>query len=155
MAGTTKSERATGGCQCGAVRYAIKGPFNNPHICHCRMCQKAFGNYFAALVGSLRENFKWTKGEPGIFRSSPIVERGFCRDCGTPLSFSYDDSKYIAVSIGSLDDPSAAVPENQYGIERRLPAFDRLHTLPGTRTEDDVSPERLAKFSSLQHPDHD
>lgn len=46
----------TGGCQCGAVRYAIDGPLNNPHICHCRMCQKAFGNYFAALVGTLREN---------------------------------------------------------------------------------------------------
>ena len=155
MPGITKSERATGGCQCGAIRYAIEGPFNNPHICHCRMCQKAFGNYFAALVGSLRKNFKWTKGDPGVFRSSPIVERRFCRDCGTPLSISDDDSKYIAVSIGSLDDPSAVRPENQYGIESRLPAFERLHALPGTRTEDDVPPERLAKFTSLQHPDSD
>lgn len=155
MAGITKSERTTGGCQCGAIRYAVEGPFNNPHICHCRMCQKAFGNYFAALVGSLRENFKWTKGDPGVFRSSPIVERRFCRDCGTPLSFSYDDSKYIAVSIGSLDDPSAVKPENQYGIENRLPAFERLHALPGTRTEDDVPPEMLAKLRTLQHPDHD
>jgi hypothetical protein len=137
------------------VRYAIEGPFNNPHICHCRMCQKAFGNYFAALVGSLRENFTWTKGEPGVFRSSPIVARRFCRDCGTPLSFSYDDSKYIAVSIGSLDDPSAVTPENQYGIENRLPAFEKLHGLPGARTEDDVPPEMLAKLTSLQHPDHD
>ena len=41
----------TGGCQCGAVRYRITAPLENPHICHCRMCQKAFGNYFAALVG--------------------------------------------------------------------------------------------------------
>ncbi|MGQ0485474.1 MAG: GFA family protein [Hyphomicrobiales bacterium] len=155
MAGTTKFQRATGGCQCGAVRYAIAGPLNDPHICHCRMCQKAFGNYFAALVGSLRENFRWTTGEPGVFRSSPIVERRFCRDCGTPLSFSYDHSKYIAVSIGSLDDPSAVTPENQYGIESRLPAFDKLHVLPGTRTEDDITPEMLAKLASLQHPDRD
>lgn len=145
----------TGGCQCGAVRYRIDGPLNNPHICHCRMCQKAFGNYFAALAGSLRENFRWTKGEPGFFRSSDIVQRGFCRDCGTPLSFAYDHSKYIAVAIGSLDDPSAVAPENQYGIEARQSAFETLHTLPGTRTEDDTPADIMAKLKSRQHPDHE
>ena len=146
---------ATGGCQCGAVRYAVSGAFHNPQICHCRMCQKAFGNYFAALVGTLRENFRWTKGRPGMFKSSPIVERGFCRDCGTPLSFSYDSSESIALSIGSLDEPAAVTPENQYGIEARHPAFELLHTLPGTRTEDDIAPEMMAKLKSRQHPDRD
>ncbi|MBM3521090.1 MAG: GFA family protein [Alphaproteobacteria bacterium] len=145
----------TGGCQCGAVRYQIDGPFNNPHICHCRMCQKAFGNYFAALVGSLRDSFHWTKGAPGFFRSSSIVQRGFCRDCGTPLSFAYDHSKHIAVSIGSLDDPSAVTPERHYGIEARRPAFTLLHSLAGSRTEDDVPPEMMAKLKSRQHLDRD
>jgi hypothetical protein len=82
------TQAVTGGCQCGAVRYAISGPLHNPHICHCRMCQKAFGNYFAALVGTRRENLTWTRGEPASFRSSSVVQRGFCRDCGTPLSFA-------------------------------------------------------------------
>jgi hypothetical protein len=59
------------------------------------------------------------------------------------------------VSIGSLDDPSAVTPENQYGIESRLPAFEKLHSLPGARTEDDVPPEMLAKLTSRQHPDRD
>ena len=38
----------TGGCQCGAVRYAL---FDAPEstVCHCRMCQKAVGGPFAAL----------------------------------------------------------------------------------------------------------
>ncbi len=144
-----------GGCQCGAVRYAIDGALNNPHICHCRMCQKAFGNYFAALAGALRENFRWTHGEPGFFRSSDIVQRGFCRDCGTPLSFAYDHSKYIAVSIGSLDSPDEVKPENQYGVEARQPAFVSLHTLPASRTEDDTPADVMTKLTSRQHPDHD
>jgi len=147
--------KITGGCQCGKVRYAITGPLRNPHICHCRMCQKAFGNFFAALVGARKAEFSWTKGEPGFFRSSSIVARGFCRDCGTPLSFAYDHSEFIAVAIGSLDDPRLAVPANQFGIEARLPAFELLHTLPGTRTEDDVSAEDIIKLKSLQHPDRD
>ena len=149
------NESITGGCQCGQVRYAIAGPLHNPHICHCRMCQKAFGNYFAALVGTARENFRWSRGKPSVFRSSSIVSRYFCPTCGTPLAFAYDESKNIAVAIGSLDNPAAVVPEQQYGIEAMLPAFASLHTLPGTRTEDDIKPEDLVKLKSLQHPDHD
>ena len=145
----------TGGCQCGAVRYEITGPLENPHICHCRMCQKAFGNYFAALVGTAKSDLHWTRGEPSFFRSSSVVKRGFCRDCGTPLTFAYDHSKRIAVSIGSLDHPEIVTPLNQFGTEARLPAFSLLHTLPGTRTEDDVPTDMLAKLKSLQHPDHD
>ena len=38
----------TGGCQCGAVRYALMSEPTHASICHCRMCQKAFGNYFAS-----------------------------------------------------------------------------------------------------------
>ena len=146
---------ATGGCQCGAVRYRITTPFENPHICHCRMCQKAFGNYFAALVGTPKTGLEWTKGQPAFFRSSEIVQRGFCRDCGTPLSFAYDTSARIAVSIGSLDDPAAVTPARQYGIEGRLPACALLFTLPGTPTEDDIPPEDMARLNSRQHADHD
>jgi hypothetical protein len=28
----------TGGCQCGAVRYALYSVPSEPSICHCRMC---------------------------------------------------------------------------------------------------------------------
>ena len=145
----------TGGCQCGAVRYAITAPFENPHICHCRMCQKAFGNYFAALVGTKKTGLAWTRGQPAVFRSSSLVGRGFCQGCGTPLTFAYDYSDRIAVSIGSLDHPEAVTPAVQYGIEARLPAFALLHTLPGTRTEDDIPAEMLEKLKSRQHPDRD
>ena len=145
----------TGGCQCGAVRYAITGSLSNPHICHCRMCQKAFGNFFAALVGAKRENLAWTRGQPSVFKSSEVVERRFCSACGTPLSFSYDHADRISVSIGSLDHPEEAEPQFQFGIEGRVPFFNKLHELPGSRTEDDVPPELLEKLKSRQHPDRD
>jgi hypothetical protein len=117
------------------------------------MCQKAFGNYFAALVGTKKTGLTWTKGEPAIFRSSEIVERGFCRDCGTPLSFAYDTSERIAVSIGSLDHPELVTPEKQFGAEGMLPAFEILHALPATRTEDDIPADFMEKLKSRQHPD--
>ncbi len=33
----------TGGCQCGAVRFRA-AHLGRASLCHCRMCQKAFGN---------------------------------------------------------------------------------------------------------------
>jgi hypothetical protein len=49
----------TGGCQCGAVRYALYAEPTNPHVCHCPMCQKAFGSYFAPLAGVKLAEFAW------------------------------------------------------------------------------------------------
>ena len=42
----------TGGCQCGALRYRATAMLDNSHLCHCRMCQKATGNIFSALVAA-------------------------------------------------------------------------------------------------------
>jgi hypothetical protein len=138
-----------GGCQCGAVRYALYSEPREPSICHCRMCQKAFGNYFAPLAGVPMADLVWTKGKPGRFRSSDLVERGFCRDCGTPLFFRYLAKDRISVSIGSLDEPGRVKPVSQYGSESRLPAFFELAGLPEEPTEPELRP------ISHQHPDHE
>ncbi len=149
----TRKPVLVGGCQCGAVRYALYSQPTNPHVCHCRMCQKAFGSYFAPLAGVPLADFAWIKGAPGVFKSSQVVERGFCRDCGTPLFFRYTDKDRISVSLGSLDEPSRVVPARQYGIESRHAFLATLTTLPGTRTEDEVPPERMAQYESRQDPD--
>ena len=77
--------KITGGCQCGAVRYALHEQPSGSHICHCRMCQKAFGSFFAPLTGVARDKFEVTRGAIAFFRSSDQVDRGFCAQCGTPI----------------------------------------------------------------------
>ena len=145
----------TGGCQCGAVRYRIDGPLGRASICHCRMCQKAFGSWGAALVSVPVAELTWTRGQPSEFRSSPIVARGFCSACGTPLHMKEDGDPHYEIAIGTLDDPERAAPIHQVGIESELSWFRTLMNLPGRSTEDDRTPEDLAKLRSLQHPDHD
>jgi hypothetical protein len=147
----------TGGCQCGAVRYALHAVPSDPHICHCRMCQKAFGSFFAPLTGVPLTAFSLTRGELSIFKSSDQAERGFCRLCGTPLTFHYVGRPNIAVSIGSLDRPEAVRPATQYGIEGRLSYFADLATLPGNKTTEDDEPALAVNIrgSNHQHPDHD
>jgi len=146
----------TGGCQCGAVRYALLAEPKYPHICHCRMCQKAFGSYFAPLAGGvLRGDFEVTRGDIAIFKSSEEAERGFCSDCGTPMTFRYFKSPYIAASLGSLDHPEQVKPIEQYGMEGRMPWLAELFNLPGKVTEEDAA-ERAAhtRATNRQHPDH-
>ena len=149
--------RMTGGCQCGAVRYALSEPPTGAHICHCRMCQKAFGSSFAPLAGVALTAFELTRGELSIFMSSDQAERGFCSRCGTPLTFNYVGRPRIAISIGSLDEPEKVAPQHQFGIEARLSWFGTLPTLPGEKTTEEDDPRLAGNIaaSNHQHPDHD
>ncbi len=152
---TSHADTLTGGCQCGAVRYALRSEPTGASICHCRMCQKAFGNYFAPFTGDRLKDLAWKRGAPAIFKSSELVERGFCRDCGTPLTYRKIEKDRISVSVGSLDEPARIRMEKQDGIESRLPAFATLHELPGETTEESMPPEWLPRLASRQHPDRD
>jgi hypothetical protein len=145
----------TGGCQCGAVRYRIEGALGRAGICHCRMCQKAFGSWGAALVSVPVAQLTWTRGQPSEFRSSAIVARGFCAQCGTPLHMKEDGDPTYEIAIGSLDEPERAPPSEQAGVEAELSWFKSLSGLPRQATDDYRSPEDMQKLRSLQHPDFD
>lgn len=152
----SRVEALSGGCQCGAVRYVIRGELEKAGICHCRMCQKAFGNFGAALVSVAAAHVEWTRGPAAVFRSSAIVERGFCSACGTPLFMREDGDAHYEIAIGSLDDPNAiGAMTEQSGIESKVAWFDAMATLPTQRTSDYRTADDLLRLKSLQHPDHD
>lgn len=142
----------TGGCQCGAVRFRIEGALGSASICHCRMCQKAFGNFYAPLVSVDVAHLQWTRNEPKRFQSSNHVRRGFCPACGTPLTYEAPDG--VALAIGAFDAPEEIEPTIQWGIENRLSYVNGLANLPGYKTEGDPeSFEFVRTLVSYQHPD--
>ena len=86
--------------------------------------------------------------------SSNHVRRGFCAECGTPLTFEAPDG--VALAIGAFDEPEEVAPTIQWGIEAKLPYVDSVPSLPGRQTMADVaSAGYLADLVSYQHPDHD
>jgi hypothetical protein len=155
MSNTGKTPLLTGGCQCGAVRYAVYEPPVNVHLCHCRMCQKAVGGPFAAFAPIPKTGFQWTRGTPGSFASSSIAARDFCADCGTPLTFRYVDGTTVGVTIGSLDHPEAVAPATNYGVESKVLWFEHILELPEKTTDSSMTPERKAKLANRQHPDRE
>ena len=147
----------TGGCQCGAVRYRVEGTPEFPHLCHCRMCQKAAGNYFMPLAFAPGDTLTLTRGEPAWFQSSAPVRRGFCARCGTPLFFDTLQSDGLGFTLGSLDDPAALPPGTNDAFASSVPFFHDLPGLPRQEVARDDLPGGLASIASTnrQHPDHD
>jgi hypothetical protein len=148
----------TGGCQCGAVRFRASELLDNPHVCHCRMCQKAMGNMFAALVGVKHEHLTWTRGRAATFRSSEHVDRGFCKGCGTPLFYHYLPGAHVSLTIGSFDEPNTIPILYQMGLEGRHPSIGHLEQVEEvgtTEQADGVEAVAAIKASNHQHPDHD
>lgn len=144
--------RLTGGCQCGAVRYAITALPDSVSICHCRMCQKATGGAFLVTGTVPAQALTWTRGQPASFQSSSVAARDFCAHCGTPLSFRFTPGTRISVTLGSLDQPSHVQPTEQIGIEARMTWWERMGALPQTATN---MPDGIGAPVSHQHPDHD
>jgi len=96
--------QVTGGCLCGAVRYAISAPMRGVLCCHCSQCRRTHG-HFAAYTGVPRAGFALTESR-GLkwYRSSDQARRGFCNQCGASLFWDGEGRDYMAVAAGSLDD---------------------------------------------------
>ena len=123
----TENSEITGGCQCGAIRYKVAS-LGRSSVCHCRMCQRAFGAFYAPLV--VANGLTWTKGTRRLFQSSNLSQRGFCSDCGTPLTLENIDDDFVELATGSLDAPERASPTLQINHRYACSFTDGIGRLP-------------------------
>lgn len=120
-----------GRCLCGAVRYRVTGePIWASH-CHCESCRRATSAAFATYAGFDRERFEITAGEPAIYRSSPGVERRFCRQCGSPIT--YESVRWPTethIFLCGLEDPTSIEPTAHTHTDEQLPWVHLGDSLP-------------------------
>jgi hypothetical protein len=128
-----------GGCQCGAVRYLAHRQ-GGSMICHCKTCRAISGSLAVGWVSFESAGFQFTKGAPRRFHSSAPIERTFCGDCGTPLTYQPIDSKeYIDVATGTLDHPERFPPTHHSWLSHNVPWVkfgDGLPEFPQGRYDD-------------------
>lgn len=137
-----KSTSITGGCLCGDVRYEISKPAIDIGYCHCRMCQRFSGAPVIFGATFPLEAVRFTQGEPTYYKSSPIAERGFCKRCGSsltykPLARRWTD--WILVMGGTLDNPEYSAPVWHLGVESQIPWLVIEDDLPRVRCEESPS----------------
>ncbi len=113
----------TGGCLCGAVRYEASEAPNLNGTCNCRVCQKWTGSAYFAFAGFPKAAFRFTRGEPKFHKSSAVMERGFCAECGSGVATRYLFPEWagrVFVGLGTLDDPEAVPLNFHFGVESQL-----------------------------------
>ena len=93
------SLETTGGCLCGAVRYAARGEPVDTGYCHCRICQRSSGAPVLAWATFSNDAFAYTSGSPTTYRSSPKAGREFCAACGTQIAFREDGAARVDLNI--------------------------------------------------------
>jgi hypothetical protein len=119
----------TGGCACGAVRYAVTGAPIDMNHCQCRECQRASGTghgshltFAGAGVAITGEPSRWVAtGEMGTRKS-----KAFCPTCGAQVFMTFPDMPDVFVAFAaSLDDPSRFQPQHILWASSAQ-AWDRL-----------------------------
>jgi len=105
----------TGGCACGALRYALPGaPVEQTH-CQCRDCQRRSGTGHSSWLVFAEAPDKVTTGPVRHWASmgegGTEKRHAFCPTCGTPIFIAFAAMPgLIAITAASLDDPSRFAP---------------------------------------------
>ncbi|TMJ11533.1 MAG: GFA family protein [Alphaproteobacteria bacterium] len=129
------TDKMSGGCACGRVRFVAEVGDDEAYLCHCRMCQRATGSISIAFRGIKKAQVEW-QSEPDWYASSPIASRPYCRECGTSLGFAFPDSENMDLTVASFDDPSRFVPKHHFGAESMHRAWIDTSGLSEIRTDE-------------------
>lgn len=132
----------TGGCLCGALRYALSAPPVVTCHCHCSLCRRASGAPFATWTTVPLEGFAWTRGIPAAYRSSEKATREFCAACGTQLTFRIDGGETLDITSATLDEPGRVTPAAHIWLSARV-AWDALPDDGLERFEEGFPPGRF------------
>jgi hypothetical protein len=109
----------SGGCLCGAVRFALTAPAPEAGYCHCTRCQRRTGTASSAQARIDGRTLRLEAGARslGVWRHPDGgFEKCFCRECGSHLfSRNPADPAQMSVRMGAFDgDP---------GVRPRFRAF--------------------------------
>lgn len=120
----------TGQCLCGQINYQINAKPLGVGNCHCNNCRRTSGAAFSSWVYFEKSKFS-LQGQLVQYKSSDWAERGFCSRCGSQV-ICYDSRlpDCVALTVGSLDEPSDIVPQLNVWTSNRLSWLHSSRDLP-------------------------
>jgi hypothetical protein len=140
-----------GRCLCGAIEFQYEGVPNWALHCHCESCRRATSSPMTTWVCVPRNRFVFTKGAPRRFASSPGVTRGFCENCGSPLTYENATMpNEVHLYAASLLAAASVVPDRHVFVAEQLPWLEVLDKLPryATTSRGGAPPLRIGPRAS-------
>lgn len=127
--------RISGGCLCGAVRYASEAEPVLMAVRHCPHCQKQTSSAFSMLVAVPKETLRFEGRDPAAFEdvgeSGQPLTRRFCPGCGSAIVSDASVTPDLAwIKAGTLDDPSWFEPRMHMWCESAQPWVSIDDSLP-------------------------
>jgi hypothetical protein len=108
--GSTTGVLATGGCECGGVRYRVEGALRDVVHCHCEPCRRITGHHMAATAASVDDVHFESDATLGWYQRTSTTRYGFCTTCGSTLFWSAaDKADILSIAAGTIDQPSGLV----------------------------------------------
>lgn len=100
------SDKMTGGCLCGLVRFEVSEVNLQAINCHCSICRRQSGAPLMSFVAAPLQGFAYTQGEENIsyYATSRDFGRTFCKLCGAPLPIVDSQHHKIYIPAPDLDD---------------------------------------------------
>jgi hypothetical protein len=120
-----------GHCLCKNIEYEFDGAPKWVMHCHCQSCRRAVSSAVATYVGVDIGQFRYLKGEPSIYESSPGVKRYFCPTCGSPMAYAGSRwPREVHLFHGTLANPAQWPPTGHAHVEEQVTWFDVHDELP-------------------------
>lgn len=127
--GTAAGGTVSGRCLCGAVKFTADVAKRDVDVCHCSMCRRWAAGPFMGLMHEGEVAFEGAESI-GVYKSSEWGERGFCKQCGTPLFWRLSGSDTYSFSAGALDDQSGLRLTMQIFIDEKPAYYDFANDTP-------------------------
>lgn len=105
------SNKHSGVCLCGQVRFEIEGEFDRFFFCHCERCRKGTGSAHGANLFSSTATLTWLAGQDMVAHyrvPESRHARSFCSNCGSPLPRA--GKGILVVPAGSLESAVRTKP---------------------------------------------
>ena len=133
------SEKVTGKCLCGAVRFSAADVPTEASVCHCEMCRRWTGGPMIAVHPKGGVEIENPAGVTW-YRSSDWAERGFCPTCGSTLFYRLIEGGVVIPAAGTLDDQSRFTGvENHIFIDQKPAYYDFADTAPRLTAEETIA----------------
>ena len=120
-----------GGCLCGATRFEVRADPRWVAHCHCLSCRRATGAPVTTYLGVAANDIQMIRDSRRQFASSPGVLRGFCAECGSPISYQSD--RYpgeVHIHLSAMDAPQRFPPQSHVYVIERIEWLELHDALP-------------------------
>jgi hypothetical protein len=127
------SNKHSGSCLCGAVRFEVDGDFERFCLCHCAYCRKDTGSAHGANLFSSTATLKWLSGKDNVRTFNLPSTRhqvSFCSNCGSALPDVQMEGALLKVPAGSLDTDVPVRPDAHLFVASKANWDEELESVP-------------------------